>query len=113
MRRVGRPRVSQIIIGGGDIKKLIIPLRSKGADDNVCDTIRPKEYEGYFFGCECEDCLGCMDENDHFEINIFEEDGFFTVHYHHQIGELCIDRYSERINNDLTIWGGIGHMEQS
>ena len=64
-----------------------INLRSSGTDDNVCEVIQSSI---------CDNCGGCSEQNNHFSINDFGD--YFTVSYYHKIGDLVIERYSERID---------------
>jgi len=67
-----------------------INLRCYGTDDNVCEKI---------VNNECETCMGCGVGNNYFSIMNFGD--YFTVSYHHKIGDLVIERHSERIGKDL------------
>jgi hypothetical protein len=67
--------------------KNIIELGSTGANDNLCEKINNQD---------CNKCEGCSNQNNYFQVSDFGE--YFIVSYHYKIGELVIERYSERIN---------------
>ena len=83
----------------------IIQLRCSVEDDNICEKIMPDVYidngkeitiEG---SCDCSKCNGgCKDENEHF--SIIDYGNFFTVNYYKKIGDIIINRCSERIDKE-------------
>lgn len=76
------------------MKKMIIPVRCYGANDNLCDKI---------MNHECSECNGCAEGNQYFEINEYDE--FFTVNFYHKIGDIEIIRCSERIDKKtFKLW---------
>lgn len=85
----------------------IIQLRCTSGDDNICEKIMPSTYrkDGKEFviegSCDCTKCNGgCKDANDHF--SIIDYGDYFTVRYYKKIGDIVIDRCSERIDR-LTL----------
>lgn len=69
------------------IKSVPVLLRCYGADDNLCEFVREKE---------CGGCGGCANGNNDFEISCYDD--FFTISFVHKIGDVVIERFSERID---------------
>jgi len=64
-----------------------IPINTTGADDNVCELITSDD---------CENCHGCADENNHFNLILIED--VLEICYYHKIKELTVNPYSARFN---------------
>lgn len=79
-----------------------IQLRNSGADDNICEKIMPEtyEYNEEVFetgNCDCDKCNGgCNNENEYF--TVLDLGDYFIVGYYKKIGEVIIEKFSERID---------------
>lgn len=79
-----------------------IRVSCSGSNDNICEKVSPKTYEvdGEVLktgDCDCEKCdNGCSEDNEYFSINDCGD--YFTLSYHKKIGDVIIDRHSEKID---------------
>lgn len=72
-------------------REIKISIRTTLADDNICDFVSPDEYG---INHSCEDCDGCLEDNNYFSITTWEDNLY--IKYYHKIKDVVIAPISAR-----------------